>query len=446
MKKLKILIIILVIIVISIGGTLLFLMNKNKDSNDKVLTPEDKVGYKIEPISDAEPDIDIKENFKIIENVEDNATYYTIKAIADRYIMSIASEDKEILKNIIAPTFIKKYNITDNNILKIASIPKISRDFHVTYITDLKKISASSNIQVFFITGKGRTFNASEKFQFSLMIELDIEKKLYYIYPEKFMKDNGYSSLKVGDKINNFNVDDITNMENNAFIYTEGKNDKEMSIQYMYNFKDLLIYYKDDAYEKLDTEYREKRFTNKEDYYNYLDENKIMVALMSSEQYKVVKNENYTDYIISDKYKNVYRFRQKADNILDYTVFLDNYTIVSKEDEKKYEDSNKTTKAKLNLNKIIAMINTKDYKAIYKCLNNDFRNNNFNSINDLRKYITNNFYEINSIKLENTNDQDNYIAFTCKLINQRNTSESKSVNIIIGKTDNIDFEMSFSFE
>ena len=66
MKKLKILIIILVIIVISIGGTLLFLMNKNKDSNDKVLTPEDKVGYKIEPISDAEPDIDIKENFKIL--------------------------------------------------------------------------------------------------------------------------------------------------------------------------------------------------------------------------------------------------------------------------------------------------------------------------------------------------------------------------------------------
>ena len=131
---------------------------------------------------------------------------------------------------------------------------------------------------------------------------------------------------------------------------------------------------------------------------------------------------------------------------MDYEVFLDNYTIVSEKDEKKYEDSNKTTKAKLNLNKIIAMINTKDYKAIYKYLNNDFRNNNFNSINDLKKYITNNFYEINSIKLENTNEQDNYIAFTCKLINQRNTSESKSVNIIIGKTDNIDFEMSFSFE
>ena len=448
MKKLKILILIFVVIVILILGVLLFFINNNNNNTSKgrVLTPEDKVGYKIDPVDNSEKDIDIKENFKNIENVSDNITYYTVKAIADKYIMAVASDDKEILKGIIAPSYIKKYNITDNNILKIANIPKISRDFHVTYITELKKIQINSNVQAFIITGKGRTFDAKEKFQFSLILQLDTSEKLYYVYPEQFLKDNGYNTLKYNDKIKDLKLDEVKSTKNNFYTYVSEKNDKEMSIEYMYNFKDLLIYYKDDAYEKLDSEYREKRFKSKEDFYNYIDENKIMIALMSSEKFKTVINDDTKDYLCSDQYNNIYKIRHnKKNGIMDYTVFLDNYTIPSKEDEKTYKEAKIHEKAKINLNKFVSMLNTKDYNAIYEHLDNTFKKNSLKNINELQKLIKNNCYEINEVQIKNVEEKDNYYAFTCNLINQRNSNESKQVSIIISKTDDTNFKMSFSF-
>ena len=92
------------------------------------------------------------------------------------------------------------------------------------------------------------------------------------------------------------------------------------------------------------------------------------------------------------------------------------------------------------------MINHKDYNAVYNVLNSTFRDNNFKTINNLKKYIQNNFYQINDIEIKNGTDKDNFYTFTCKLINQENSKDSKNINIIISKTDNTNFEISFSFE
>ena len=446
MKRIKVLIIIFILIIIITGSSLILLNYKNNDSKGRVLTPEDKQGYTINPIYNKVEDTDIEESFNIVESVKSSSKYYTIKSLTRNYISVLMMGDKEELKLLLAPSFIKKYNINNNNILSIASIPKAEELMYTPTIFDMKEFSFDSNTIVYIVRGKVRLLKDNQIYDFNIMIETKSQENVYNIYPERFIIDNGFNKLKNGDIVNDFNSENIENRVKNTFSYVEEKKDKEMATQYFEDFKERILYYKDNAYDILDSDYSKKRFGSKDEFNNYLESNKIRLYLMYIDKYNVIKKDKYVDYICADKYQNIYTFRQKENNIMDYEVFLDNYTIVSEKDEKKYEDSNKTTKAKLNLNKIIAMINTKDYKAIYKYLNNDFRNNNFNSINDLKKYITNNFYEINSIKLENTNEQDNYIAFTCKLINQRNTSESKSVNILIGKTDNIDFEMSFSFE
>ena len=111
-----------------------------------------------------------------------------------------------------------------------------------------------------------------------------------------------------------------------------------------------------------------------------------------------------------------------------------------------YSKLDESSKAQYNLMKFIKMINHKDYNAIYNILNSEFRNSNFKSVNDLKTYIKNNFYDINEVKFEKMEEKENYYIFKCKISNYNNSKENKNINIIIGKTNNTNFEMSFSFE
>ena len=448
MKKIKIIIIILVIIVIIIGGTLIFFGNKNKDkiSKEKILTTEDKIGYTINPTYDAPKDIDIKEKFGIVTNVMENSEYNTIKSLTKNYISLLMTSSKTELKTLLAPSFIKKYNISDKNILGISNIPTVDRLLYKTIILDMKVFSADSDTKVYIVKGKVRLQENNKIYDFYIMIETKIQENLYSIYPERYITANGYDKLKSGDIVNNYSIETIENRENNSFVYVEKKSNKEMATQYFDDFKERILYYKDIAYEMLDSNYSKSRFGNKDTFYNYLEDNKISLNLMYIDKYKVIKNDNYIDYICADRHHNIYTFRQyKENSIEDYTVFLDNYTILSKEDEKKYKDLDKYGKAKINLNKIISMINNKDYNQIYKHLDTNFKSNMLKNINELKAFIKNNCYEINSIEIQNSEEKDNYYAFSCLLINERNTKENKNISVIISKTDDTNFTMSFGF-
>ena len=447
MKKIKILILIFVILIIGIIITLLLINNNVSSikSENKILTPEDKVGYEVGPKSFGEADDPSESKIEPeLKYVEDNSTYFTIKALTDNYVSTLISGNKEQIKLLLAPNYIEKYNINNNNILNISNIPQSNNLMYKIMITDMKEFTVNNDIKEYIVNGRVRLLENNKIFSYSLMIEINVSEQTYIIYPEKYLIDNKLNNLKIGDKINNYSTNKI--YSNNKFSYMQEKTEKEMTMLLFNDFKERLLYYKDDAYNILDSEYSKKRFENKESFYYYLEENKIRIYLMYAEKYQVIKNDNYTDYVCADKYQNIYTFRQNKNNIMAYTVFLDNYTIVSEENAKKYNDANEKTKAKLNLNKIIAMVNTKDYNAIYNHLNIDFRNNNFKNINDLKKYITSNFYDINSIKLKKIDEQNNYYAFTCDLINQRNTKEQKQCSIIISKTKDTNFTMSFSFE
>ena len=91
------------------------------------------------------------------------------------------------------------------------------------------------------------------------------------------------------------------------------------------------------------------------------------------------------------------------------------------------------------------MINNKDYNQIYKHLDTNFKSNMLKNINELKAFIKNNCYEINSIEIQNSEEKDNYYAFSCLLINERNTKENKNISVIISKTDDTNFTMSFGF-
>ena len=61
----------------------------------------------------------------------------------------------------------------------------------------------------------------------------------------------------------------------------------------------------------------------------------------------------------------------------DYTIMLDTYTIDLPDFLEKYNSNEEEIKIGLNIQKIFDAINDKDYKYVYKKLDNVFKQNNF---------------------------------------------------------------------
>ena len=437
MKKIKILIFILIILIIAIGIALLVINNK-ANNNKRVSQKQNTVSKntKIDP-----PDKTTVEYQ--VENVNNDSTYYTIRALTDNYIAALISGNKQKLNLLLASSYIEEYKINNNNILKISSIPQSKELMYKTMIKDIKQLTISTNVVKFVVDGKVNILSKNQIYSYSLLIEVDLSEKKYNIYPENYIKDNNLDNLKVGDKLNGNNIENINS--SNTFSYIKEKTEKETVLQYVKDYKELLEYFKDDAYEKINTDYRKKRFDSKEKFFKYLEDNKIAIALMSVEKYSAIKNDGYTDYLIEDKFNNLYIIR-RSDKDYKFEVFLDDYTLLSQDDANQYKEYSQIGKAKHNIRKFIKMINAKDFDSIYGVLNNSFRQNNFKTVKELENNIKKNFYDINKIEYIEDKEYESYYAYKYKLINQRNNNESKNLSIIISKTDDTNFTMSFSFE
>ena len=88
---------------------------------------------------------------------------------------------------------------------------------------------------------------------------------------------------------------------NNKFTYKKELTDSEIAKKYIYDFKNLLIYDRESAYSHLDSNYSKLRFGNRDSFNNYYEDNKIILAMMNVNKYKVENNDKYKDYIVVDK-------------------------------------------------------------------------------------------------------------------------------------------------
>lgn len=448
-QKILITFIILISIMILITISLLLVLkreNRNKENNMSNQLINNIENSYIEEIND---DVEITPNQidNKIKYEDDRSAYFTIRALYNNYINLVGYQNKESLKNILSPQYVSKYGITDNNIFNKLTVPKTDNDrqYYKTIITEMLTAQIDNTTKVYIVKGNCRIVEKDTRFPIQAMFEVDTTNNIYNVYPYQYMKDNGYDKLKVGGQISSYTKEEITYRENNKFIYTK-KSDKEMANEYFNDYRELLQYYSDDAYNKLNSEYSKKRFSSKENFKTYLEDNKDTIALLTINEYKVVSNSNYTDYICSDKYGNIYIFRQQG-GIMRYSVFLDNYTVMLDEYAEEYNKLDKIDKGKYNLTKFINMVNTKDYNAIYNVLDNTFRNNNFSNIEKLKTYLKTNMYDINGIEIEDFDDETyEYYVFSCKITNKRNENETKNMTIIINQGEETDFTMSFSFE
>lgn len=360
-------------------------------------------------------------------DVKIDSVYFAIKNKAEDFFETITEVDNntEKLYNILAKEYINKNGIKKQNLKTI-----FSKYTNSNYnIEKIKEKIVENNICIFIVYG---TTNGNETY--NMAIVTDENNLNYCIYPYEYLKSNG---------INSFNVSSIVANDYNKIVYNDITKEKVAQ----YHFENYKYYAQNDPeklYNKLDSEYSKKRFGSLENFKEYIKENKYRIQTSTIQSYKFTRNGDYAEYSCIDNYSNRYIFKELAS--MQYTVMLDNYTIMPQEDIEYYNDLDVSDKAKYNVSKFINMVNNNDFNGIYNVLNNTFKNNNFKDVNTLKQYIQKNMYTLNTVEYEDIDRESSYITFKCKLINIQNNDETKFITININLTEGTDFTLSFNLE
>ena len=211
---------------------------------------------------------------------------------------------------------------------------------------------------------------------------------------------------------------------------------------YFEHMKSLLIAKPDIAYNLIEKNYKEKKFGNYENFEEYIQDNKERLTTITPDKYKI--NDDNTEIIIQDQYKNRYKFY--IEKPMQYTVRLDNYIVLNEDDIKYYSSLSGEEKVEYNLDRIQKMYKNKDYKFIYEILDDTFKEENYPTLNDFINFINqelNGNYEIGSKEIIK---DGNIYEVELEISNPEKSYSQKYFNVIMRLDSGTDFTMSFSKE
>lgn len=219
-----------------------------------------------------------------------------------------------------------------------------------------------------------------------------------------------------------------------------------LASMYLNDFKTDMIYNLEDAYDKLDAEYKEKKFPKIDDFKEYIDKQKERIMGISIDKYQIINEEgenNKYEYVITDKDGRYYIFNISA--VMQYTVILDTYTLDLPQFIEKYNSSSDEEKVLLNIQKVFEAINDGDYRYVYNKLDPTFRQTNFPTEDSFATYVKQNFYENNSLSYSNYKTSGDLHIYEMKIKDKENEANpEKTKTFIMQLKEGTDFVMSFN--
>lgn len=347
---------------------------------------------------------------------------------------SIIVEENEIKKNIydvLSKSYIKKNNITIENIYDYVKTTDVS----TLYIPLEASAIQDENIQGFIIHGLIETTKLEVIDEIFAVVNIDKENNVFSIEPIY----GDYTSI---NEIKVEQLDDVININDNNKFDNISVSAENIVKDYINIYKRLSIGSPEIAYNMLDEEYRTIRFQNLEGFKKYVEENKQNIISIRVEKYQKAAVGEYTQYLCVDQNNNYYIFKDIAP--LQYTVMLDNYTIPTEEFTKEYNNSSSTEKVILNIKRFFMGIDDKNYGYSYSVLSESFKNNKYPTKNDFVEYVKQNFFEENKIEYISYEIENGIYIYKIKLTDETgNSTEEKEFNIILKLNSGTDFEMSF---
>ena len=156
-------------------------------------------------------------------------------------------------------------------------------------------------------------------------------------------------------------------------------------------------------YEILSDEYKKTKFPEISEFKQYIKEHISDLNSDTLSEYKIVNYNEYVEYRAICKSQRNIVFNAK--NMMDYTISLDNYTIVQNKDM--YNAFLPAAEAKYCVDRVVQALNYKDYDFVYSKLNPVQKNNYYKNVNEFKNYLSKALYEQNSYEID-----DNYLIIS----------------------------------
>lgn len=439
MKKIKTTIIILLVITLIVFICILIL-------KDKMLQDEN-----IPTLSDRTQDF-INE----MDIVSDYDIFFSIEKMIDKYLLKVASEDKEAAYSILDSEYKNKNNITKDNVLeKIPEIVKKSNNLIV------RKMYGQTNMEnaVYYTYCILEKDKIGDECYFALYKDTkNLTYSIAHIDKETFEREINYAKENLERKT-------IKENEYNLIV-NEYSEEQERANRYFKNFIENAVYDAEYTYGLLDEEYKKERFPTIKDFEEYIaskeelytaattnkthtdfDNMEDYVLYITKKQrlqlkgYQIRYEEDYTRYICIDSFNNYYVFY--ATSPLNYTVMLDTYTIDVQDFIDKYEAGTNEEKVGYNIQKIVEALNSSDYKYIYSKLSEDFKANYFGNYDEFEKYAKETFSIKNEVTYNKYTESENLSTYQITIKGQTKTVTK---TIVMRLEEGTDFVFAFNVE
>ena len=380
----KLIIVMVLLIIITIVGILIYKSFNGEDVVEQENIEEFDSGLEYEKNDNGFEIIDDPNiTFSVVNTINTYLEILKFETENQQYVGHYEVENEEQLKerviDLLDENYINKNNINTENFYNYIDlmnygynvIPAEIRVRYDEYITNYIVSVYIENLQ---------TNEISKQFY---IIRVDSNNSTFSVEPVTEGVDN-IDDISV-DVVNNQIQNHIYNRFNITTTSTE-----DLIREYMNNFIRLMINYPEIAYENyINTEYRDLRFVNLEEFEKYVSSNKEEINEITPTRYLLEYEDKCKKYVVMDQYDNMYEFYETS--TLSYTVRLDTYTIISDKFKETYDSSDNQYKVAMNIDKWVQMLNNRDYKAAYSLLDETFRNNNWASEEEFEQYMKENF-------------------------------------------------------
>lgn len=400
----------------------------------------------------------VVEQDEAFAKVKDYKTYFTVKEILENYITymkqingdeyvdassfnmtasqiakTMQEDGLEALKGILDENYLK--DETDSSLIKMQNEYKQDGSYskQVIYklnIDDMYQYNLDSNFSLVLVEAK---LNNTE---LNLLVKLDNANNTYSIFLNDYITKNNYEKHM---SVKNITIGKTKIQKNdyNSDISVDGT-EKDVVVQYFSDYRMKMLNDTKSAYQKLDSEYAEKKFGQYSNFESYVNNNKNKIEVASIDKYQVVENKNGKEYVCVDENGKYYIFMEEE--VGKYSVVLDTYTIDLPEFIEKYNSANEKTKVGLNIQKVFDAINNEDYEYVYNKLDNTFKKTNFKTVQEFANYAVQNFAG-KQLKYGECQQQGSMYIFDITMMSGTNQTNKR---VIMQLKNGTDFVMSFN--
>lgn len=390
-----------------------------------------------------------------IQKLNNHTTYNSIEKMFENLYMYGRVQNKTAVYSLIDEIYIQKNDIEMENVISRLSLnDKKKNQLKVKEIYEMQDLSYPT----YFVKIYNRE-NINEKWYYILY--MDNQQGAFSLEP---ISENEYNSYVHGNELFEIKEKIIEKNDYNK-ILRKSLSENEIAKKYFDDYIENALYNVEESYNSIEEEYRQKKFGNIEEYKRYLNSKKEQLISMGEttikiredfqtedayreyinslkglEKYRVIRNEDNTQYICIDEYGNYYLFNLIAS--FEYTVILDNYTVDVPDFIEEYNTSEENKKVKLNIQKLIIATKQGDYKYVYSKLADSFKSTNFPTQASFEKYIKEKYNKEDKIGFTKYEKIDNVHIYDIEVTKEN--GNKITAQIVMQLKEGTDFVMSFS--